>query len=193
MIRNLTVLLAIGLAGCSTSTTRSETKAAPVASTMTAVADLLDEQGKSVGSARLSEDSAGVRIVIDFKNLPSGEHALHIHNVGQCHPKGEKPFQSAGPHFNPFGKKHGRNNPEGPHAGDLPNFTVAADGTARVEVTASLVTMAEGKAHSLFPPGGTCLVVHAKPDDHVTDPDGAAGTRIACGEIRKNTATRQSP
>jgi Cu-Zn family superoxide dismutase len=152
-----------------------------------AIAVLLDEQGAEVGTAELRPADGGVRVVIEFEGLPPGEHALHIHNVGQCHvgEGGEKSFASAGPHFNPFGKQHGLANPAGPHAGDLPNFTAAADGTAHVDVLADLVTLAEGAPNSLFQPGGTCLVVHAKPDDKVTDPAGNAGQRLACGQIQK--------
>jgi Cu-Zn family superoxide dismutase len=184
MIRISFSLSAVLILGCSSlgSNFRPATSAA--------VAELLDEQGQVVGTARLSSVAGGVKIEIDFQNLPPGEHALHIHKVGACHPEGAKPFDSAGPHFNPFGRQHGVNNPEGPHAGDLPNFRIGADGVGKVEVTAALVTLEEGKVNSLFQPGGTCLVVHAGPDDHKSDPDGKAGKRIACGEIRKSGATK---
>lgn len=149
-----------------------------------AKADLLNGKGEKVGSATLTQEGSGVRIRVDLWNLPPGTHAMHIHAVGQCH-DGAQGFKAAGGHFNPFGKKHGRNNPEGPHAGDLPNFDVGADGKAFVDVSAPLVTLEEGASNSLFHPGGTCIVVHAKPDDHVTDPAGNAGDRIACGVITK--------
>ena len=183
MIRISIFLPAVLILGCASPSTNSNPPPSP------AVAELLDEGGKVVGTVRLSQVAAGVRIEIDFKGLPPGEHALHIHRVGQCHPEGAKPFDSAGPHFNPFGRQHGVNNPEGPHAGDLPNFRIGADGAGKVEITAELVTLREGKVNSLFQPGGTCLVVHAGPDDHASDPDGKAGKRIACGEIRKAGAT----
>lgn len=146
-----------------------------------ATAELLNAQGRKVGIATLSETAAGVHIKVKLWSLPPGPHAMHVHNVGECH---GPDFKSSGAHFNPFGTKHGRKNPQGPHAGDLPNFEVKADGTAEVEVTATLVTLKEGK-NSLFQPGGTCLMVHEKPDDEITDPTGDAGERIACGIIRK--------
>jgi Cu-Zn family superoxide dismutase len=93
-------------------------------------------------------------------------------------------FTSAGGHFNPDMKKHGLENPEGPHAGDMKNFTVKADGTAKTEVDDDRVTLSEGP-HSLFTGGGTALVIHAKADDMKSDPAGNAGDRIACGVIKK--------
>jgi Cu-Zn family superoxide dismutase len=106
---------------------------------------------------------------------------MHIHTVGECHGPN---FKSAGAHFNPFGKRHGMQNKDGPHAGDLPNFEVRADGTAQVEVTSLHVTLGQGK-NSLLPSGKTCLVIHADADDEITDPAGNAGIRIACGVILK--------
>ena len=88
------------------------------------------------------------------------------------------------PHFNPDAKKHGMQNPEGPHAGDMNNFTVAADGTAKATVTDPNVTMGSG-ANSIFTNGGTALVIHAAADDMKTDPSGNSGDRIACGAITK--------
>jgi Cu-Zn family superoxide dismutase len=147
-----------------------------------AKATLVNEKGQKIGEATLTETDKGVKIALKVENLPPGVHAFHIHDKGVC---AAPDFMKAGGHFNPHGKKHGLQNPQGPHAGDLPNLTVSPDGKASMETVATLITLKEGRPNSLLQPGGTSLVIHANPDDNVTDPAGNAGARIACGVISK--------
>lgn len=147
----------------------------------TATAELQNARGQVVGTATLTEGRGGVTIVVEVRGLPAGEKAVHLHAVGTCEPPG---FTSAAGHFNPEGKRHGHMNPAGPHAGDLPNITIAATGTGRLETTNSRVTLGSG-ASSLFDADGSAVVVHAGPDDYRTDPTGNAGARLACGVITK--------
>jgi superoxide dismutase, Cu-Zn family len=145
--------------------------------------EMKDGTGKSIGTATISPKKGGTRvdIKVDFHDLPAGDHALHIHVNAKCEGPG---FTSAGGHFNPDGKKHGLENPDGAHAGDMKNFTVDAKGKAKATVSDERVTMGSDN-HSIFSNGGTALMIHAKADDMKTDPSGAAGDRIACGVITK--------
>jgi Cu-Zn family superoxide dismutase len=141
---------------------------------------LLDAKGATVGTAIIEQEKPGVAIHLTVSGLTPGEHAIHFHQKASCI---APDFKSAGGHFNPTGAHHGLRNPAGPHAGDMANFTVAADGTAKVTVKDERVTLEPGTPNSLYAEGGTALVIHAKADDLVSDPAGNAGDRIACAPI----------
>jgi superoxide dismutase, Cu-Zn family len=144
-------------------------------------ADFVNGKGEKVGTATITPSGGGVKIAFNVMNLPPGMHALHIHTVGKCDPPD---FMTAGGHFNPTMKQHGKDNPQGAHAGDLPNFTVAQNGKAKGTVMAPGVILGDGP-NSLFHTGGTALMIHAMPDDYKTDPTGSAGPRLACGVIQQ--------
>ena len=143
--------------------------------------ELQDSKGADIGKATVFAKGSGVEVKLDVKNLTPGVHAVHFHQKPQCDPPD---FKSAGGHFNPTDKQHGFDNPQGHHAGDMMNFTVKANGTAKATVRDSDVVLGNGsESNSLLANGGTSIVIHAGPDDYKTDPAGNSGDRIACGAI----------
>ena len=142
--------------------------------------------GETIGEIRLSETKAGVLMLLDLEGLSAGgEHGFHVHETADC--DGENGFTGAGGHYNPFGNAHGMKHPEGKHAGDMPNIVPDSDGTLNTRVLNTAVTLqteTDGMNRApLFDEDGSALVIHANADDHMSQPSGAAGPRIACGEI----------
>jgi len=181
------VLVLMFLSGCQlTGEREGDTELEQEAVEVGAVVDevivtLINQEGRQVATATLSEQkTGGVKIKLEGDNLPPGVHGFHIHDRAVCVPPD---FESAGAHYNPTNSKHGFDHSEGPHAGDLENITVSEDGTVFVEVEAPLVTLNPDGENTLFTDEGTTLVIHAEPDDYISQPAGNAGARIACGVI----------
>lgn len=145
----------------------------------TATASFVDAAGEASGSAELHEaSSGGVLIKIEMTDLPEESWvAFHVHETGSC--DAATGHESAGGHFNPGSKEHGYDAANGPHAGDMPNQYVAADGTLRAEVLNHAVTLTEGETGIR----GRALMVHAGADDYSSQPSGDAGDRLACAVI----------
>jgi Cu-Zn family superoxide dismutase len=167
----LTIVAAASLAACSTI---EPAGGVPM--------PLVNAAGQSIGTVRAWQTAGGVSFRIIASGLPHGIHGVHVHAVGRCDPPD---FTSAGGHWNPAGKQHGMNNPAGPHAGDLPNVEVAANGVLAATVTLPGATMA-----ALLDADGSALVVHAQADDYQTDPSGNSGARIACAVLRPGAEVR---
>lgn len=171
-MRKLTLLLPFLAAACAYDEPQG---GAPMA--------LVNASGQSIGSIRAWQTAGGVTFRIDASGLPHGIHGVHVHSVGRC----DGPdFASAGPHWNPTARRHGINNPAGPHAGDMPNVEVAANGVLGQTVTlpnASLFAP-PGAPGALIDADGAALVIHAAADDYMTDPSGNSGARIVCAVIR---------
>ena len=143
-------------------------------------AQLVDRQGQRIGTAVFQDTPNGVLISVSADGLPPGEHAFHIHETGLCEPA--EGFSTAGGHFAPGGDPHGFQMPAGPHAGDMPNQFVPADGSLRAHVFNARVRIGPGE-NSLADADGSALVIHAGADDYRSQPSGAAGDRIACAVI----------
>jgi len=135
-------------------------------------------EGKDVGTLTIEHLASGTVFMLDLHDLPPGPRAMHLHAVGTCTPPS---FDSAGPHWNPTGKQHGKENPQGPHLGDLPNITIKPDGTLETQFTIQGITL-RGEQGLLDGDGGA-MIIHAGPDDYKTDPTGNAGARIACAVV----------
>lgn len=142
--------------------------------------------GQVVGTVTLTAQADGVLVDGTFAGLPAGAHGLHFHTVGTCTPT----FDAAGGHYNPTNRQHGFNNPQGVHAGDLPNLEIGADGTGTYRRVTDRITLDPGAANTVYDADGTALLVHATADDYVTDPTGNSGGRIACGVVSPAQATR---
>jgi Cu-Zn family superoxide dismutase len=164
-MRTLLALAPLAIAGC-----------AAIEPTGGTPMPLVNSSGQSIGTVRAWQTAGGISFRITASGLPHGIHGLHVHAVGRCDPPD---FKTAGSHWNPSDKQHGMNNPAGPHAGDLPNVEVAANGTLAATVTLPSATMA-----SLLDADGAALVVHAAADDYKTDPSGNSGARIACAVLQ---------
>lgn len=147
----------------------------------TATATFMDLEGNELGQLTLTETAGGVQITGTVSRIPNGQRGFHIHETGDC--DASTGFESAGGHFNPTGAQHGHENPEGPHAGDMPNQTAGAEGEMVVDVTNPMVSLLEGRPGYLFDADGSALMIHSGADDYRTDPGGNAGDRIACAVI----------
>jgi Cu-Zn family superoxide dismutase len=143
---------------------------------------LVNSAGQSIGTVRAWQTSGGISFRINASGLPHGVHGIHVHAIGRCDPPD---FASAGTHWNPTGKQHGLNNPNGPHAGDMPNVTVAANGVLQETVVLPHATLAQ-----LLDADGAAILIHAGADDYVSQPSGNSGAKIACAVIRPDAELR---
>jgi superoxide dismutase, Cu-Zn family len=182
--------LSLALAGCGTEQPTADQTAAngQTAETESAVngsgaaegsatAALRTAAGEARGQATVTQAGDGISVRVEAMDMAPGTYAAHIHTTGRCDPPG---FESAGGHWNPTSQQHGRDNPQGPHKGDLPNLTVAADGRGVVEFTIPGASVTGGSA-AMLDTDGAAMMIHEKADDYRTDPSGDAGARIACG------------
>lgn len=159
--------------GAADSTGTSTTGAGKVQDSVLRTAD-----GKDVGTVSVREEAGGVVLTVAARNMKPGTYGMHIHAVGKC--EGPK-FESAGAHWNPDNKQHGIKNPQGPHAGDLPNLVIGAAGSGGSNFNLSAAL--HGGLAPLLDQDGAALVIHAKADDMKTDPSGNSGDRIACAVL----------
>ena len=148
--------------------------------TETVNSPIINAEGNEIGEVTITETAVGMTIDIVAEGLTPGLHGTHIHEKGVCTPPS---FESAGGHFNPTNKKHGFENPDGFHFGDLPNIEVGSDGKVNVSLKLTDITLKKGVETSILDSDGSALVIHEKVDDYKTDPSGNSGDRIACAVI----------
>ncbi|EAZ86306.1 MULTISPECIES: superoxide dismutase family protein [Bacteria] len=176
---SLSLLVLVG--GCSFFDKKEEKVQVNASSPLTATAKVIGANNESYGNAYFQEEDNGVMMTLALSGLPPGTHGIHIHEVGKCEPP---KFESAGAHFNPTKKEHGKLNPNGYHLGDLPNLEVGDDGNVDLNFLAEGLTLQKDQPNSLLDSDGSSIVIHESADDYKTDPAGNSGARIACGVIQ---------
>ena len=176
-IRGATALISLGLLACGGGDNAASDSPAGAGMGSGVRVSMISATGQELGTLMLSDAGGAISVSGTLRGLPPGEHGIHLHGVGQCTP----PFESAGPHWNPTSRMHGSQNPQGPHAGDMPNITVGADGSATVN-SRSAAGPLRG-ANGLIDTDGAALLIHVTADDLKTDPSGNSGARIACGAV----------
>ena len=143
----------------------------------TAIINETNESGLT-GKAVFTQNGDNIKFVISLANVSPGEHAVHIHETGDCSaPDGT----SAGGHWNPTGVAHGKWGEGEFHLGDIGNLTANAQGMGKLELTTNLWEMNTGSDIDFV---GKAIIVHADADDFVSQPSGNAGPRIGCGVIK---------
>ena len=167
----LSAFAALSLAGCTTMDSLPTDRVGE--------ARLSFANGVPAGTVQLLSNGSTVSVAVAAVGLPEGEHGFHLHTTGQCT---APDFTSAGGHLNPGQNTHGALSSGGKHLGDMPNLTVAANGTGTADV--QLEGNASMVLDDIFDADGTAVVIHAGPDDYRSDPAGDAGARIACGVIK---------
>lgn len=170
------VAIALGVGACGRTPVASSPAPAPAVAVQ-ARAAIIDLGGTPIGSVSFADTPAGLLIIGSVSGLGIGVHGVHLHAVGRCEP----PFATAGPHFNPQGRKHGFRNPAGHHAGDLPNVVTPPAGPYGFQFVAAGVRLTG--TDGLLGFDGASIVFHSGADDYLTDPAGASGGRLACGVI----------
>ncbi len=177
----LLALPAVALAACereSAAPPQSNQAVSEIATRIPSAA-LVKPDGAAAGSVTVEETPNGVAVTIASTGLAPGAHGVHLHAVGKCDaPK----FESAGAHWNPAGRQHGRDTPEGSHLGDLANIEIAADGKGESIFSIGAARLSDG-TNAVADADGTSLVIHAKADDYKTDPSGNSGDRMACAVL----------
>lgn len=154
---------------------------------------IVGAEGNPIGQATFRDGPNGVLIQLEFSEgaLPAGWHGLHLHQRGDCSDFAAG-FQASGGHLGMGPRvQHGLMNPNGPEAGDLPNIFAPPAGVFAAEVFAPLATLGPrvaGNANrperlSLLDEDGSALLIHAGPDDQMSQPIGGAGARIACAAV----------
>ncbi len=167
--------LALSLTACASQDVSAVSSGSAEARSATAV--LLAADGSRRGEAKVTEATDGLHVAVRAMGITPGVHAVHVHTTGTCTPPD---FTSAGGHWNPTARQHGKDNPAGMHMGDLPNLSAGADGTGQIEFVIPGATLRTG-SNAVLDADGAAIIVHAQADDYKSDPAGNAGGRVACG------------
>lgn len=143
---------------------------------------MINNQGSEVGVIDVTEGNEGVVLHVSLTGLPPGVHGFHIHDTGDC--SDHEGFKMSGSHISEEGDTHGFLSEAGPEAGDLPNLHVPENGEVTVDFYAPDLEVNGYEATALLDENGSAFLIHADPDDYMTQPIGGAGARIACGVIK---------